>query len=106
MSDLCRSSESSLTAYPRCPDDDDDFDNGDDDNDDDRNDGGEEDNQSTAMTMNDCDNDGDNDGDNDADDDEDDDYDDDDNDVLEKFCTQMKSANSSVRLAMASSPGK
>ena len=103
MSDLCRSSESSLTAYPRCPDDDDDdFDNGDDDNDDDRNDGGEEENQSTAMTMNDCDND----GDNDADDDEDDDYDDDDNDILEKFCTQMKSANSSVRLAMASSPGK
>ena len=99
MSDLCRSSESSLTAYPRCPDDDDDdddFDNGDDDNDDDRNDGGEEENQSTAMTMNDCDND----GDNDADDDEDD------NDILEKFCTQMKSANSSVRLAMASSPGK
>ena len=103
MSDLCRSSESSLTAYPRFPDDDDDdddFDNGDDDNDDDRNDGGEEENQSTAMTMNDCDNDGDNDGDNDADDDEED------NDILEKFCTQMKSAHSSVRLAMASSPGK
>ena len=56
--------------------------------------------------MNDGDNDGDNDADDDADDDEGDDYDDDDNDVLEKFCNQMKSAHSSVRLAMASSPGK
>ena len=63
------------------------------------------------MTMNDGDNDDDDedvddDADDDEDDDEDDDYDDDDNDVLEKFCTQMKSVQSSVRLAMASSPGK
>ena len=63
------------------------------------------------MTMNDGDNDDDDedvddDADDDEDDDEDDDYDDDDNDVLEKFCTQMKSVHSSVRLAMASSPGK
>ena len=63
------------------------------------------------MTMNDSDNDDDDedvddDADDDEDDDEDDDYDDDDNDVLEKFCTQMKSAHSSVRPAMASSPGK
>ena len=47
-----------------------------------------------------------NDGDNDDDDDDEDDDNDYDDDNETEICTQMKGAHSSVRLAMASLPGK